>query len=125
MIASLTLLAYVLAATGVLLISTGLLLRWRWRRLDAAELERRRRLRVNRIGRLADGRIVELVEASEGGRTPRGSRWLSTTTKFAGSNTSRRRTSASLGRGSTFGGWPAGSPPASSTTRRIPPTPSS
>ncbi len=66
MIASLTLLAYALAATGVLLISTGLLLRRRWRRPDAAELERRRRLRVNRIGRLADGRIVELVEASEG-----------------------------------------------------------
>lgn len=59
------LLAYALAATGALLITTGLLLRWGGRRPDAEELERRRRLRVNRIGRLADGRIVELVEASE------------------------------------------------------------
>ena len=56
----LTFLSYALAGTAALLLLLGLLWWWRRDRPDAAELERRRRLRVNRIGRLADGRIVEL-----------------------------------------------------------------
>lgn len=64
---SLRLLAYVLAATGAVAAATGALLRWRRRHPDPAELERRRRLRVNRIGRLADGHIVEVLDDSSEG----------------------------------------------------------
>ncbi len=56
----LTFLSYALAGTAALLLLLGLLWWWRRDRPDAAELERRRRLRLNRIGRIADGRIVEL-----------------------------------------------------------------
>lgn len=38
----------------------------RWRRKDPAELERLRRLDVNRHGRISSGRILDLVEAPEG-----------------------------------------------------------
>ncbi len=60
-------LTYALAATAALLL---LLLVFRWMRRerpDAAELERRRRLHVNRIGRIAEGRVLELREDSAGG----------------------------------------------------------
>ncbi|MBI4466046.1 MAG: hypothetical protein HY656_01290 [Acidobacteria bacterium] len=56
----LTILTYALVATAVLLVSTGMVLRWRARQVEPVELERRRRLRVNRVGRIVEGRIVEL-----------------------------------------------------------------
>ena len=39
----------------------------RWRRKDAAELERLRRLDINRRGRISAGRIVDLVEPQTAG----------------------------------------------------------
>jgi hypothetical protein len=55
-------LGYVLAGTLIVL---ALLVALRWRRRerpDAAEKERRRRLHVNRIGRIVEGRVLELAE---------------------------------------------------------------
>ena len=43
----------------------------RWRRRDPAELERLRRLDVNRHGRISTGRIVDLVEPETAGSKPR------------------------------------------------------
>ena len=63
----LSVLSYALAGTLVLLLLLAALRWWRRERPDAAELERRRRLQVNRIGRLADGHIVELQDGHEGG----------------------------------------------------------
>lgn len=63
----LSVLSYALAGTLVLLLLLAALRWWRRERPDAAELERRRRLQVNRIGRLADGHIVELQNEHEGG----------------------------------------------------------
>jgi len=65
---SLTLITYILGGTAALFILLALV--WWWRRRDrpgAAELERRRRLHVNRIGRIADGRIVELLDQIDAG----------------------------------------------------------
>lgn len=63
MIDSLTIFSYALGATALFLVGLGMLLWWRRReRPDAAELERRRRLHVNRIGRIVEGRIIELRE---------------------------------------------------------------
>jgi hypothetical protein len=60
---SLTLITYALGGTAVLFLLLALVWWWRRRdRPDAAELERRRRLHVNRIGRIADGRIIELMD---------------------------------------------------------------
>ena len=59
---SLTLLVYLLAGTAALLLLLGLVWRWRRERPDAAELERRRRVHVHRVGRIADGRIVEVLD---------------------------------------------------------------
>ena len=59
---SLTLLVYILAGTAALLLLLGLLWWWRRERPDAAELERRRRAHLNRIGRMADGRILEVLD---------------------------------------------------------------
>jgi hypothetical protein len=43
----------------------------RWRRKDPAELEKLRRLDVNRRGRIRAGRVVDLVEAeTAGSKTP-------------------------------------------------------
>lgn len=67
MIDPLTILSYALGVTAVVLVVLGLLLRWRSRRVDPAELERRRRLRVNRIGRIAEGRIVEVRDEPASG----------------------------------------------------------
>jgi hypothetical protein len=39
----------------------------RWRRKDPAELERLRRLDINKRGRISAGRIVDLVEAETAG----------------------------------------------------------
>lgn len=50
---------------------------WVWakfkrrRRKDPAELERLRRLDVNRRGRISTGRIVELIETEDGRPAPR------------------------------------------------------
>jgi len=63
----LSVLSYALAGTLVLLLLLVGLRWWRRERPDAAELERRRRLQVNRIGRIADGHIVDLQSEREGG----------------------------------------------------------
>lgn len=55
-------LSYALAATVVLLVSLALLRRWRREAPDPAELERRRRLHLNRIGRIVEGRIIEITD---------------------------------------------------------------
>lgn len=60
----LTLLVYILAGTAALLLLLGLLWWWRRERPDAAELERRRRVHLNRIGRMAEGRILEVLDAA-------------------------------------------------------------
>jgi len=62
----LSVLSYALAGTVVLLLLLAGLRWWRRERPDAAELERRRRLHVNRIGRIAEGHIVELQDAAGG-----------------------------------------------------------
>jgi len=59
---SLTLLVYLLAGTAALLLLLGLMWWWRRDRPDAAELERRRRVHLHRVGRIADGRIVEVLD---------------------------------------------------------------
>jgi len=41
-----------------------------WRRKDPAELERLRRLDVNKRGRISAGRVVDLVEAEAGAARP-------------------------------------------------------
>ncbi len=63
----LTLLAYTLVATGIFLLVLRFLLWWKLRRRDPAELERCRRLHINRIGRITEGRVVELLDAGNGG----------------------------------------------------------
>lgn len=63
----LTILSYALGVTAVVLVALGLLLRWRGRRVDPTELERRRRLHLNRIGRIAEGRIVEVRDEPAAG----------------------------------------------------------
>lgn len=63
----LTLLTYTLAATGIFLLVLWFLLWRQLRRRDPVELERRRRLHINRIGRIADGRVTDLLDAANGG----------------------------------------------------------
>jgi hypothetical protein len=58
----LTLLTYGLLATAVVLIATGLVWRWKSRRLDPVEAERRRRLHINKVGRIVEARVVELKD---------------------------------------------------------------
>jgi hypothetical protein len=58
----LTLITYALAGTAALFLLLAAVWWWRRDRPDAAELERRRRLQVNRVGRIAEGRIVELMD---------------------------------------------------------------
>jgi uncharacterized iron-regulated membrane protein len=45
-------------------IVSGAIWWWRSRRLDPAERERRRRLRLHRMGRIAEGRVVEVLNGS-------------------------------------------------------------
>jgi len=66
----LTLLTYVLLATAALLIATGLVWRWKSRRLDPAEAERRRRLHINKVGRIVEARVVELKDEVADGQAP-------------------------------------------------------
>lgn len=60
----LTILALVTASIAAGGVALGLSLR---RRQSAAERERARRLRVNAIGRICDGSIVEVTERMDGG----------------------------------------------------------
>lgn len=57
-------LTYALIFTSVVLVILGVLFWWRRERPNAAELERRRRLAVNRIGRITEGRIIELRDGT-------------------------------------------------------------
>ncbi|MBI2955721.1 MAG: DUF3592 domain-containing protein [Acidobacteria bacterium] len=57
-------LAYGLVFTGAVLVLLGLLLWLRREKPTATELERRRRLKLNRIGRIAQGQIVELQDGT-------------------------------------------------------------
>ncbi|MFQ5817176.1 MAG: hypothetical protein ACE5H2_04355 [Terriglobia bacterium] len=66
MTGSLRLLSYALAGTALLLFGLWLYLWWKSRRKDPVELERYRRCHVNRIGRLADGRVIELLDSAAG-----------------------------------------------------------
>jgi len=66
----LTLLTYGFLATAVLLIATGLVWRWKSRRVDPVEAERRRRLHINKVGRIVEARVVELKDEAAGGQGP-------------------------------------------------------
>ena len=57
-------LTYALVATALLLVVLGLVWRWKSRRVDPAEAERRRRLHVNKVGRIVEGRIVDFKDES-------------------------------------------------------------
>jgi hypothetical protein len=50
-------------AVFVLLVGS-LLYRWRSRPPNAEEIERRRRLHVNQVGRIAEGRVTELIQTN-------------------------------------------------------------
>jgi hypothetical protein len=52
-----------LAAAAVLLAASGILVWWRRRPRDPEEIERRRRVYLNRVGRIVEGRILEIIEA--------------------------------------------------------------
>ncbi|MBI4463003.1 MAG: hypothetical protein HY653_08865 [Acidobacteria bacterium] len=63
---SLRYLIYIVAATAFLAIGLWVYLRWKARHKDPAELERCRREHVNRIGRIANGRVIELLDSPDG-----------------------------------------------------------
>jgi hypothetical protein len=50
-------------AVAVLLVGS-LLYRWRSRPPNLEEIERRRRLHVNQVGRIAEGRVTELIQTN-------------------------------------------------------------
>jgi hypothetical protein len=54
----------VLAATAGLLVTGGVFLLWRRRPPDPEQIEQRRRTHVNRVGRIIEGEILEIVEDS-------------------------------------------------------------
>jgi hypothetical protein len=54
----------VIALTGAGLAAGAAVLRWITRPPDPDDLERRRRSHVNRVGRIVDGQIVEIMELS-------------------------------------------------------------
>jgi len=60
-------LTWSLAGTAALLALLGLYFWLRREKPTAAELERRRRLAVNRTGRIVEGRIIELRDGPEPG----------------------------------------------------------
>ena len=62
-----TYLAYALAFTAGVLLLLGLVLWWRREEPTPGELERRRRLQVNRVGRITNGSILELHDQNEPG----------------------------------------------------------
>lgn len=51
-----------LAAAAVLLAAGGFVLCWRRRPRDPEEIERRRRSYLNQVGRIVEGRILEIAE---------------------------------------------------------------
>lgn len=59
-------------SAGALAVGGGVVCaKWRrWRRKDAAEIERMRRLEINRMGRISSGRILDLVELETGAGKP-------------------------------------------------------
>jgi hypothetical protein len=65
---STTRLVVALSAAGVASLAGALAWWWvkLWRRKDPAELERRRRLEVNRQGRISAGRILDVVDSPTG-----------------------------------------------------------
>jgi hypothetical protein len=62
-----TYLAYALAFTAAVLLLLGVVLWWRREEPTPGELERRRRLQVNRVGRITNGSILELHDHAEPG----------------------------------------------------------
>jgi hypothetical protein len=60
-----TYLGYALAFTAAVLLLLGVVLWWRREEPTPAELERRRRLQVNRVGRITNGSILELHDQTE------------------------------------------------------------
>lgn len=54
-----------MAAAAALLAAGGGILWWRRRPKDPAEIERQRRLRLNRIGRIVEGQILEIEEEGQ------------------------------------------------------------
>ncbi len=56
--------AYV-AVLALLLVAAGAMAWWRRRPRDPAELERRRRARVNQIGRIVEGYVLEILDVPD------------------------------------------------------------
>jgi hypothetical protein len=52
------------AGAAAVLLAGSLLYRWRSRPATSEEVERRRRLHVNQVGRIAEGRVTELIQTS-------------------------------------------------------------
>jgi hypothetical protein len=52
------------AGAAAVLLAGSLLYRWRSRPPTPEEIERRRRLHVNQVGRIAEGRVTELIQTS-------------------------------------------------------------
>ena len=52
------------AGAAAVLLAGSLLYRWRSRPATSEEIERRRRLHVNQVGRIAEGRVTELIQTS-------------------------------------------------------------
>ena len=52
------------AGAAAVLLAGSLLYRWRNRPPAPDEVERRRRLHVNQVGRIAEGRVTELIQTS-------------------------------------------------------------
>ena len=52
------------AGAAAVILAGSLLYRWRSRPPTSEEIERRRRLHVNQVGRIAEGRVTELIQTS-------------------------------------------------------------
>lgn len=61
------------AAFAAAVIIGALLYRWRNRPPSPEEIERQRRLHVNHVGRIAEGRVIDLVKVEEPASAGRGS----------------------------------------------------